>query len=235
MFVRAYLRASTQDQDASRARESLRAFAESQGVRIAAWYVENASGTLLDRRELVRLLDDASPGDVLLVEAVDRLSRLDRQTWDQLRERIAGAGLQVVSLDLPLTYTLLRPAAPGSDGFQEWMTGAISRMFLEFLAAFARKDYDARRSRQAQGIEKAKAAGAYRGRQPDVALRGKIADCLARGFSVRGTAELLGCSTSTVSRYKADQTREAKERAEREASFIERERLAQMKIPNLVT
>lgn len=233
MFVRAYLRASTQDQDASRARESLRAFAESQGVRIAAWYVENASGTLLDRRELVRLLDDASPGDVLLVEAVDRLSRLNRQTWDQLRERIGGAGLHVVSLDLPLTYTLLQPPAAGGDGFQEWMTGAMSRMFLEFLAAFARKDYDARRSRQAQGIAKAKAAGAYRGRQPDVALRGKIADCLARGFSVRGTAELLGCSTSTVTRFKADQARQAKEHADREASFIERERLAQMRLPDL--
>lgn len=51
---------------------------------------------------------------------------------------------------------------------------------------------------------------------------------------MRGVAQLLGCSTSTVSRYKADQAREAKERAEREVSFIERERLAQMKIPNLV-
>lgn len=85
MFVRAYLRASTDDQDATGAREALRTFAAEHGTRIAATYVENASGTLLDRRELLRLLADAEPGDVLLVEAVDRLSRLDRATWDQLR------------------------------------------------------------------------------------------------------------------------------------------------------
>lgn len=88
MFVRAYLRASTDDQDATRAREALRTFAAEHGTRIAATYVENASGTLLDRRELLRLLADAESGDVLLVEAVDRLSRLDRATWNQLRERM---------------------------------------------------------------------------------------------------------------------------------------------------
>ncbi|WP_371913890.1 recombinase family protein [Pseudomonas sp. Snoq117.2] len=42
---------------------------------MAATYVENASGTLLERRELLRLLADAEPGDVLLLEALDRLSR----------------------------------------------------------------------------------------------------------------------------------------------------------------
>lgn len=200
MFVRAYLRASTDDQDASRARNTLRTFAAEHGARVAATYVENASGTLLDRRELLRLLADAEPGDVLLVEAVDRLSRLDRATWDQLRERIALAGLQVVSLDLPLTHSLLRPATAGSDGLQEWMTRALSQMFLEFMAAFARKDYETRRARAAQGIAKAKAAGVYKGRPRDEQLHTRIRECLARGMSVRGTARLLECSTSTVNR-----------------------------------
>lgn len=43
MFVRAYLRASTQDQDATRARATLEAFAEERGLTVAAWYVENES------------------------------------------------------------------------------------------------------------------------------------------------------------------------------------------------
>lgn len=77
---RTYSRASTDDQDATRARETLRIFASKHGTRIAATYVEKASGTLLDRRELLRLLADAERGDVLLVEAIDRLSRLDRAT-----------------------------------------------------------------------------------------------------------------------------------------------------------
>ena len=76
MFVRAYLRASTVDQDASRARDQLNAFAADRGLSVAAWYVENESGAKLARPELFRLLNDSQAGDVLLIEQVDRLSRL---------------------------------------------------------------------------------------------------------------------------------------------------------------
>lgn len=202
MFIRAYLRASTDDQDANRARKTLQSFAADQGVRIAAFYTENTSGTTMDRSELLRLLSDASPGDVLLVESVDRLTRLPRPAWEQLRNQIAAAGLQVVALDLPITHTVLKPSE--GDGIQEWMLKAISQMFLEFMAAFARKDYDLRRERQIQGIEKAKRTGLYRGRQTDHEQRRRIQECLTKGFSVRKTADLLGCSTSTVSRYKKE-------------------------------
>lgn len=202
MFIRAYLRASTNDQDASRARDALKEFVAQQNARIAAFYIENVSGAKLDRPELLRLLNDSEPGDVLLVEAVDRLTRLDKGTWDALHHRIERAGLQIVACDLPLTYTMLRPVI-AEDGIQEWMTQALSRMFLEFMAAFARKDYETRRSRQLQGINKAREAGMYQGRPPNLELRKKISDCLEKGFSVRGTAKVLSCSTSTVIKQKS--------------------------------
>ena len=44
------------------------------------------------------------------------------------------------------------------------MFAAINAMLLDMLAAVARKDYEDRRRRQAQGIVKAKAEGLYRGR-----------------------------------------------------------------------
>ena len=56
MFVRAYLRASTKEQDASRAKADLEAFAHDRGLKIAAWYVENESGASLQRPELFKLL-----------------------------------------------------------------------------------------------------------------------------------------------------------------------------------
>ena len=56
MFVRAYLRASTDEQDANRAREELKAFAAGRGLSVACWYVENESGAKLARPELFRLL-----------------------------------------------------------------------------------------------------------------------------------------------------------------------------------
>jgi Site-specific recombinases, DNA invertase Pin homologs len=79
MAIRAYLRASTADQDADRARDSLTSFAAEHGSRITAFYVENASGTKLDRPALDDLLTEAHAGDVLLVEGIDRLTRLTRR------------------------------------------------------------------------------------------------------------------------------------------------------------
>src|SRR3954453_5760932 len=78
MFIRAYLRASTDEQDAARAKDQLRAFATDRGLNIAACYTENESGAKLARPELFRLLNDSQPGDVLLVEQVDRFVETDR-------------------------------------------------------------------------------------------------------------------------------------------------------------
>lgn len=46
MFVRAYLQASIDDQNAEIAREELTAFAEEHRQRIASYYVENVSGAM---------------------------------------------------------------------------------------------------------------------------------------------------------------------------------------------
>ena len=71
MFIRAYLRASTEEQDAGRARDLLAQFAADHDKTIASVYLENASGATADRPELLRLLKDARKGDVLLVESGD--------------------------------------------------------------------------------------------------------------------------------------------------------------------
>ena len=49
--------------------------------------------------------------------------------------------------DLPTSWSLAAP----SDDFTARMFGAINAMLLDVLAAVARKDYDDRRRRQAQG------------------------------------------------------------------------------------
>ena len=85
MFVRAYLRASTAEQDAGRARDLLDQFAASYGHAVAASYMENVSGAHADRPELIRLLKDARRGDVLLVESIDRLSRMNDHSWRELK------------------------------------------------------------------------------------------------------------------------------------------------------
>jgi len=73
-----YMRASTETQDASRAEDELKTFAAANGLTICGWYRENISGTQLERPQLNKLLHDAGPGFVLLVQKLDRLSRLTR-------------------------------------------------------------------------------------------------------------------------------------------------------------
>ncbi|WP_027921732.1 recombinase family protein [Pseudomonas sp. URMO17WK12:I12] len=202
MFIRAYLRASTSEQDASRAKAALVSFAADNGHKIAAFYTENESGTRLDRPELFRLLEDSHEGDVLLIEGVDRLSRLSQPDWDLLKARIAAKKVTVVSLNLSTSHAVLKPTE-GMDDFTKGMISAVNGMLLDMLAVVARKDYIDRRRRQAEGIEKAKQEGTYKGRQVDTELRNRIATLLKDGKSIRTVAGLLECSTTTVQKVKA--------------------------------
>jgi DNA invertase Pin-like site-specific DNA recombinase len=197
MFIRAYLRASTKDQDADRARDDLERFIVERGVQIAARYTENESGTKLDRPELMRLLGDCQPGDVLLVEQVDRLSRLNAADWERLKAEIAAKRVRVVALDLPTSHQLMHQVA---DEFTARMLDAINGMMLDMLAAIARKDYEDRRRRQGQGIVKAKAEGRYRGRPEDTERNAAIIEMLRRGQSWGSIVAGTGCSRSTLSR-----------------------------------
>ncbi|MFT2799046.1 recombinase family protein, partial [Serratia sp. N21D137] len=88
MFIRAYLRASTEDQFADRAKEMLEQFVQERGHKIASYYRENISGTKLDRPELGRLLIDSHRNDILLVEQIDRLTRLSNSDWMTLKKQI---------------------------------------------------------------------------------------------------------------------------------------------------
>jgi len=197
MFVRAYLRASTDDQDANRARDQLQAFAAERGLTIAAWYVENESGAMLARPELFRLLGDAHPGDILLVEQVDRLSRLTADDWERLKSELTARRVRVVALDLPTSWMM---ATDAGDEFTDRMFEAINGMLLDMLAAVARKDYVDRRRRQAQGQAKAKAEGRYKGRPEDAERNSGIASMLEAGQSWTTIQNATGCSRATIAK-----------------------------------
>jgi DNA invertase Pin-like site-specific DNA recombinase len=206
MFVRAYLRASTDDQDANRARDQLKAFATERGLSIAAWYVENESGAKLARPELFRLLADAQPGDILLVEQVDRLSRLTAADWERLKVELTSRHVRVVALDLPTSWTM---ATNSTDEFTARMFEAINAMLLDMLAAVARKDYDDRRRRQAQGQAKAMAEGRYKGRPEDTERNARIAGMLTSKLSWSAIQDFTGCSRATIAKIAKRQPVEA--------------------------
>jgi DNA invertase Pin-like site-specific DNA recombinase len=197
MFIRAYLRASTKEQDASRAKADLQRFVDERALKIAATYLENESGASLQRPELFRLLTDCQAGDVLLVEQVDRLSRLNAEDWTKLKMEIAAKRVRVVALDLPTSHQLVQA---GSDEFSARMMDAINGMMLDMLAAIARKDYEDRRRRQAQGIAKAKAEGAFKGRPEDEKRNAALTAMLKGGQTWASIVAATGVSTSTLAR-----------------------------------
>ncbi|AVE41570.1 resolvase [Providencia stuartii] len=191
-----YLRASTHEQDASRAKNELLKFAEGMGLQIACWFEENESGAQLHRPELFRLLNVAMPGDIILVEQVDRISRLNTDDWEKLKYLIGHKGLKVVSLDLPTSYQFMSR----TDEFTERMLAALNSMMLDILAAVARKDYEDRRRRQAQGVQKAKQEGKYKGRPVNKILHQKIEGLLMEKKSYSQIENLIGCSRHTISK-----------------------------------
>jgi DNA invertase Pin-like site-specific DNA recombinase len=196
MLARVYLRASSTEQDATRARVQVETFATDHGLTVAATYLENESGAKLSRPELFRLIADSRPGDVLLVEQVDRLSRLTDADWRKLRAELDAKQVRVVALDLPTSWML----ASAGDDFTKRMFAAVNAMMLDVLAAVARKDYEDRRRRQAQGQAKAKADGKYRGRPEDAARNAGIAAMLRAGESWSAIQAATGCSRATIAK-----------------------------------
>ena len=196
MRVYGYLRASTKDQDALRAKKVLIEFAEKLQIKVSAWFIENESGAKLQRPELFRLLETAEPGDAIIIEQIDRITRLNEADWNILKSTILENRLKVVSMDLPTSYTF----AKSEDEFQRWVLSAVNAMMLDILAATARKDYLDRKRRQAEGVQKAKQAGKYKGRPQDIKLQQRIEIMLKDGKSYNYIQDILECSRHTISK-----------------------------------
>ena len=171
---------------ATRARAPVELFAAEHRFNIVGKYVENELRAKLARPEPFRLIADFAADDVLLIEQVDRLSRLTAADWQKLRADLDAKQIRVVALDLSISWMLAGPA----DDFTGRRFRALNPMMLDMVAAIARNHYDDRRRQQAQGVAKAKAEGKYRGRPKTQAATSGLLRCCAtvrhgRRFSTR--------------------------------------------------
>lgn len=55
-------------------------------------------------------------------------------------------------------------------------------------------------NRQQKGLARASTQGRMLGKKPDLKLYRRIQQCRDEGLSIRVTSDVLGCSTSTISR-----------------------------------
>lgn len=193
--ARIYLRVSTDDQDLAR-QADIEAAADAAGYYIARVYREHASGARADRPELQRMISDLRPGDVVIAESMDRISRLPLDEAEQLIARIRATGAR---LSVPGVVDLSDLVAE-SDGIQRIVLEAVQNMLLKIALQSARDDYEMRRRRQRQGIELAKSSGRYTGRKTNETVHARIVALRSGNTSVAETAKLAGCSQSQVKR-----------------------------------
>lgn len=211
MRIYPYLRASTKDQDANRAMSAIQQFASDNQVTLSRVFIENESGAKLDRPQLFNLLDTAEAGDCILLEQVDRLSRLNDADWQKLKGIIQSKGIVIVSLDMPTSHILLKPSS--GDEFTASIMKAVNGMLLDMLAAVARKDYTDRKRRQAEGIKTAKAKGRYNtvGRKEDESKQSSIRKLLIAKSTYSEIIEVTKCSRSLIAKVSKQLKEESNE------------------------
>lgn len=191
MTIRIYVRASTKDQDAKRALSDLITFSQSYDNQNTS-YIENYSGTKLERPELNRLLGESQNGDILLVESVDRLSRLSQDDFATLKDKIKAKGLRLIVADLPTTHA-------NSEGMTGEILNVINTMLIDLLATMAKLDNDKRKERIKQGLERS----GYKptGKRANTVKHHRIKELLDVGnMTKEEVAKAVGVGVATVYR-----------------------------------
>lgn len=204
MRTHLYLRASTKDQDANRAKAALEQFAIEKQLDVVGVYAENVSGTKLNRPELMRLLNTAAAGNVLLVESVDRLSRLSQGDWEALKATIKTKGLRLVVADLPTSHMLIQ-----DQGITGQIMDVVNGMLIDLMATMARLDQEKRVERIRQGLLNKRAAEPQwkpAGKAKNAAKWEAVQKLMAKHpkMSADDIATLARCGVATVYRIKRE-------------------------------
>lgn len=193
--ARLYLRVSTDEQDLTRQNDIERT-TRLAGYYIAGVYREKASGARADRPELLRMIGDLQPGEIVVAEKIDRLSRLPLAEAEQLVASIQAKGARLAIPGL----VDLSEITPNADGVTKIVLEAVQKLLLKLALQMARDDYETRRERQRQGVALAKSAGKYAGRPAHTPTHERIVALRRTGLTIKRTAELAGCSPSQVKR-----------------------------------
>jgi DNA invertase Pin-like site-specific DNA recombinase len=175
-MIHGYARVSTTDQDLTVQREALRR----AGCDVV--HEEKRSGSTREgRAALAALLTSLHRGDVLIVTRIDRLARSIGDLQDIVRA-LKAKGVALRAPEQPID-----------------MSTAAGKCFLDMLGVFAEFETNLRRERQAEGIARAKKAGAYKGRAP-VIDKNTIRQLRDRGIVPAAIAKQLGISRASAYR-----------------------------------
>lgn len=180
-----YVRVSSKDQNVARQVEALKGRVSEENILI-----DKVSGKDTNRPELQVLLGEHTlrSGDELFIKSIDRLARNTKDLLE-IVDKLISKGVTVRFLDNDMAFD----------------NTPASRLILTMMGAVAEFERGVIRQRQAEGIEIAKEAGKFKGRQAKVSLHDKVKTLISAGeHTNEKIAELAGCGVATVYRIKKE-------------------------------
>lgn len=153
MNVYGYIRVSSRDQNEDRQRIAL----HERGVEDRLIYTDKVSGKDFDRPQYKKLVKKMKPGDLLMIQSIDRLGRNYEEVQNQWRVLTKEKEVDICVIDMPLLDT-----RQGKDLLGTF----IADLVLQILSFVAQNEREYIRKRQAEGIAAAKAKGIRFGRVP---------------------------------------------------------------------
>lgn len=187
MSIAAYVRVSTVGQNEDSQRREIKRWLAGNSIEGVSWYVDKSSGDNLNRPAFEKLQADIFMGNIKTV-VVWRLDRLSRKIRDGLNVLCdwCDKHLRVVSVSQQIDFN-----------------GTTGKVIAAVLLGIGQMEQEARRERQAIGIDAAKARGVHLGRKAGStkAKPEKAAKLKEKGLTNAEIAAALGVSPRTVSRY----------------------------------
>ena len=148
-----YIRVSSKDQNEARQVEKMKEI----GIDERHIFIDKESGKDFDRDQYKALFAMLREGDTVYVSSIDRLGRNYDEVLLQWSAITKDKKADIVVLDMPILDTRKDRDLTGT---------LISDIVLQLLSYVAQKERENIRTRQAEGIALAKAAGKYKGRKP---------------------------------------------------------------------
>lgn len=222
MLIHAYLHSTESGKDHADLKDAFETFALRKGQRISAYYHDqdippprsSLFRLLRDKgvaitppdgaepqtapepgAELFRLLGQARPNDVLLIESAAILNSLSGDRWQDFRRSIRQRKIRVVALDVESSWVMV-----SSESAMAPMAEKLTGMMLDMVDALGLRESRQARKRHLEGIARARAQGKYRGRPVDRKKHRQILAMLRDGHSWSEVCAETGVSRSTIAR-----------------------------------
>lgn len=191
-----YCRVSTKHQNLKRQIDALIAY----GIERENIYIDEMTGTILEREGLNSLKNVLNSGDTLVIKEIDRLGRNRKQTTELIKEFIEK-DIDIIALDIPYLKEFILKEIKKNKGFMEIMATTLLSLLLEV----AEQERNKILLRTKEGKEKALEAGVKFGRKQKLTRQKFVRtynEMIKEERSPKEIQEKLGICKQTYYNYK---------------------------------